>query len=63
MKESLGAHLRNLLSPYKNLLQLVADVNSNRIGKESLERFKCDNLEDLISFSKSKVMEETMWIE
>lgn len=60
-KESLGAHLRNLLTPYKNLLQLVSDVNSGEIGKECLENFKFDNIEDLISFSKSKVMEETMW--
>lgn len=60
-KESLGAHLRNLLTPYKNLLQLVSDVNSGKIGKEHLENFKFDNIEDLISFSKSKVMEETMW--
>ena len=60
-KESLGAHLRNLLTPYKNLLQLVSDVNSGKIGKECLENFKFDNIEDLISFSKSKVMEETMW--
>lgn len=60
-KESLGAHLRNLLTPYKNLLQLVSDVNSGKIGKECLEKFKFDNIEDLISFSKSKVMEETIW--
>lgn len=60
-KESLGAHLRNLLTPYKNLLQLVSDVNSGKIDKECLENFKFDNIEDLISFSKSKVMEETMW--
>ena len=61
-KETLGAHLRNLLTPYSTLLQLVDDVNKGNIGKEELERFKCDNLKDLIAFSESPIMEETIWI-
>lgn len=61
MKETLGAHLRNLLTPYKNLLQLAEDVNSGKIGVESLRRFKCDNMQELIDFSKSEIMESTFW--
>lgn len=61
--ESLGERLRNLLTPYKNLLQLVDDVNTGKMDKEILKKFKFDNLDDLVSFSQSKIMEETIWQE
>lgn len=59
--ETLGAHLRNLLSPYKNLLRLVADVNSGKIDKSCLAKYGFDNMDELISFSNSEVMENTLW--
>ena len=59
--ETLGAHLRNLLTPYKNLLQLVEDVNSGKFGVESLKRFECNNLQELIDFSMSEEMESITW--
>ena len=59
--ETLGAHLRNLLTPYKNLLQLVEGVNSGKFDVESLKRFKCDNLQELIDFSMSEEMENLTW--
>lgn len=59
--ESLGERLRNLLTPYKNLLDLVDDVNTGKVDKEILKKIKFDNLDDLISFSQSEIMEETIW--
>ena len=55
--ETLGARLRNLLSPYKNLIA----INKNDFGPwidpqkfiESAEK----NLQDLIDFSNSDEME------
>ena len=38
--ETLGERLRNLLTPYKNLLQLVDDVNTGKMDKEILKKFK-----------------------
>lgn len=61
--ETLGERLRNLLTPYKNLLLLVNDVNTGKMDKEVLKKFKFDNLDDLVSFSESKIMEETIWQE
>lgn len=58
MNETLGAHLRNLLTPYKTLLHLV------RLGKadeETINKFHLDNLDDLITFSESEVMENSVW--
>ena len=59
--ETLGAHLRNLLTPYKTLLCLIEDENDIKLDKETLEEYGLDNLEDLISFSNAKEMEETLW--
>ena len=58
--ETLGAHLRNLLTPYKTLLCLIENANI-KLDKETLEKYRLDNLEDLISFSNAKEMEETLW--
>ena len=58
--ETLGAHLRNLLTPYKTLLCLIENENI-KLDKETLEKYRLDNLEDLISFSNAKEMEETLW--
>ena len=59
--ETLGAHLRNLLTPYKTLLYLIEDEIDIKLDKETLEKYGLDNLEDLISFSHAKEMEETLW--
>ena len=59
--ETLGAHLRNLLTPYKTLLYLIEDEIDIKLDKETLEKYRLDNLEDLISFSHAKEMEETLW--
>ena len=59
--ETLGAHLRNLLTPYKTLLYLIEDEIDIKLDKETLEKYGLDNLEELISFSNVKEMEETLW--
>ena len=57
--ETLGAHLRNLLTPYKTLLYLIEDEIDIKLDKVTLEKYRLDNLEELISFSNAKEMEET----
>ena len=59
--ETLGAHLKNLLTPYKTLLYLIEDEIDIKLDKETLEKYGLDNLEELISFSNVKEMEETLW--
>lgn len=59
--ETLGAHLKNLLTPYKTLLCLIEDEKDFKLNKETLEKYGLDNLEDLISFSNAKEMENTLW--
>jgi hypothetical protein len=59
--ETLGAHLRNLLTPYKTLLCLIRDEKDIKLDKDTLEKYGLDNLEELISFSNVKEMEETIW--
>ena len=36
--ETLGAHLRNLLTPYKTLLCLIEDEKDIKLDKETLEK-------------------------
>ena len=59
--ETLGAHLRNLLTPYKTLLSLIEDVNNGEIELEMLKKIKCDNIKELVEFSHSDKMENTLW--
>lgn len=59
--ETLGAHLRNLLTPYKTLLCLIEDEKDIKLDKEALDKYGLDNLDELISFSNSDVMENTLW--
>ena len=58
--ETLGAHPRNLLTPYKTLLCLIRDEKDIKLDKDTLEKYGLDNLEELISFSNVKEMEETI---
>ena len=57
--ETLGAHLRCLLTPYKLLIDVL-----NTEGVEPTEVYKkyCKgNLEKLIEFSESEKMEKILW--
>ena len=59
--ETLGAHLRNLLSPYKTLLNLVNDVVNRKMDIEAFTEINCDNINELIKFSYSDKMENVLW--
>ena len=59
--ETLGAHLRNLLTPYKTLLNLVKDINNGTMDVSVLKKYKCDNIDDIIEFSYSDKMENALW--
>ena len=59
--ETLGAHLRNLLSPYKTLLNLVNDVVNGKMDIEAFTEINCDNINELIKFSYSDKMENVLW--
>ena len=59
--ETLGAHLRNLLTPYKTLLCLVEDVNKGEMDASVLKKYKCDNIDELIKFSYSDKMENVLY--
>lgn len=59
--ETLGAHLRNLLTPYKTLLGLVKEVNNDTMQAEILKKFECNNIDKIIEFSHSDKMENTLW--
>ena len=49
--ETLGAHLRNLLTPYKTLLNLVKDINNGTMDVSVLKKYKCDNIDDIIELT------------
>lgn len=59
--ETLGAHLRNLLTPYKTLLSLVELVCNDELDLEVLKEIKCNNIDTLIEFSHSDKMENVLW--
>lgn len=59
--ETLGAHLRNLLSPYRTLLGLVNDAVNGDFDTNALKKINCDNIDELIEFSRSDKMENTIW--
>ena len=59
--ETLGAHLRNLLTPYKTLLDLVEDVSNGKMDINVLKKYKCDNISEIIEFSHSNEMENVLW--
>ena len=59
--ETLGAHLRNLLTPYKTLLSLVEDINNGKFELDALKKIKCDNIDEIIEFSYSDKMENNLW--
>lgn len=68
--ESLGAHLRNLLTPYANLIELVgellkADKNNDERDMEViisvLNKYNYNNIQDIIDFSFIEQMEKINW--
>jgi len=59
--ETLGAHLRNLLTPYKTLLCLIEDVNKGEMNIDVLKKYKCDNINEIIEFSYSEKMESNLY--
>ena len=68
--ESLGAHLRNLLTPYANLIQLVGEIlTARREGNEEkmnkflkmLDGYHYNNIQDIIDFSFIEQMELINW--
>ena len=59
--ETLGAHLRNLLTPYRTLIDLVNDVENGKFDIDVFKKINCDNINELIEFSYSDKMENTIW--
>jgi hypothetical protein len=59
--ETLGAHLRNLLTPYKTLLCLVEDLNKGEMDASVSKKYKWDNIDELIKFSYSDKMENVLY--
>ena len=59
--ETLGAHLRNLLTPYKTLLCLVKDINKGDMDISFLKKYPCDNIQEIIDFSYSYKMETNLY--
>ena len=68
--ESLGAHLRNLLTPYASLIQLTEELlkakrenNEEEFNKifNILKDYDFNNLQDIIDFSFIEQMELINW--
>lgn len=66
--ETLGAHIRNILTPYANIIQLLEDIHEN--NDERMKEFlltKIDpkklqkNLNHFIEVSKLKEIEDINW--
>lgn len=66
--ETLGAHIRNILTPYANIIQLLEDIHEN--DDERMKEFlltKIDpkklqkNLNHFIEVSKLKEVEDINW--
>lgn len=68
--ESLGAHLRNLLTPYATLIDIVGEIlTAKREGDEEkmnklldgLKTHEFNNIQDIIDFSFIEQMELINW--
>lgn len=68
--ESLGAHLRNLLTPYATVIDLLGEIlSANRNGDEkktkelldTLDKYDFNNIQDIIDFSFIEQMELINW--
>ena len=61
--ETLGAHLRNLLTPYKTLISICKN-DKFEIPKDILEEIleNCEeNFNNMLEFSNSDKMENVLW--
>jgi hypothetical protein len=68
--ESLGAHLRNLLTPYATLIDVMGEIlSAKKEGDErkvnellnSLDVYDFNNIQDIIDFSFIEQMELINW--
>lgn len=59
--ETLGAHLRNLLTPYRTLIGVVELVCNGKLDLEDLKELRYNNIDALIEFSHSDKMENVLW--
>ena len=66
--ETLGAHIRNILTPYANIIQLLEDIHENNDErKKEILLTKIDpkklqkNLNHFIEVSKLKEVEDINW--
>lgn len=68
--ESLGAHLRNILTPYATVIALLGEIlSANRNGDEkktkelldALDKYDFNNIQDIIDFSFIEQMELINW--
>lgn len=68
--ESLGAHLRNILTPYATVITLLGEIlSANRNGDEkktkelldALDKYDFNNIQDIIDFSFIEQMELINW--
>lgn len=68
--ETLGAHLRNLLSPYATLIDIMGElINAKNNGDEekvnkifnTLNNIDYNNIQDIIDFSFIEEMESINW--
>ena len=70
--ETLGAHIRNILGPYANIVQILSDIHSD--NDESTKKFMIDfllnkidpkklekNLNHFIEVSNLKEVEDINW--
>ena len=64
--ESLGNHLRNLLSPYQTLVDVVQEYNDGEFDESEFKRIignaqLQDGIDKVIEFSKHPKMEQINW--
>ena len=64
--ESLGNHLRNLLSPYQTLVDVVQEYNDGEFDESEFKRIignaqLQDGIDKVIEFSKHPKMEHINW--
>lgn len=71
--ETLGAHIRNVLTPYANIVQILEDINSPKTDEKTKTLLKDflltkihsenlkENLQHLIDISNLKEVEKINW--
>lgn len=71
--ETLGAHIRNILTPYANIIQILEEINNPNVDNKTKQRLKNflftkvnpnnlnKNLEHFIKVSKLDEVEAINW--